>query len=403
MMDLAIVGGGAAGIAAATAARERGLSAIILEASDRIGGRAFTVGWQHLGLDLGATWLHSASRNPLVHLAESLGVEIDRSPSRWREQFRELGFSKAEQAQSRRAMEAFLDRLRDLPPEDDRANDALEANGEWNGSLEAFSGYLNGTGLANVSAQDFLAYWDASGDENWRVPKGLGTLISFLGAGLDIRTGFRVQKVDVSAANVRLIGEAGILETERAIIAVPTSILARGDIAFTPEVDDKLHAASQLPLGHVEKLFLEVPDPESFPDGGHLMGNPRSADTGSYMLRPLGLPVIEGFFGGDWLERLEPADIAARAREELGKLLGSDFAAKLSVVAQSDWRRHAFICGSYSFAKPGQHGARAELGAPVNERLAFAGEACSDIDYATVHGAWASGRAAVAQLFGETK
>jgi monoamine oxidase len=212
-----------------------------------------------------------------------------------------------------------------------------------------------------------------------------------------------VQKVDVSAANVRLIGETGILEAGRAIIAVPTSILARGDIAFTPEVDDKLHAASQLPLGHVEKLFLEVPDPESFPDGDHLMGNPRSADTGSYMLRPLGLPVIEGFFGGDWLERLEPADIAARAREELGKLLGSDFAAKLSVVAQSDWRRHAFICGSYSFARPGQHGARAELGAPVNERLAFAGEACSDIDYATVHGAWASGRAAVAQLFGETK
>jgi monoamine oxidase len=403
MVDLAIVGGGAAGIAAATEARERRLSTVILEASDRIGGRACTVDWQFHALDLGATWLHSADRNPLVPLAEKLDVAIDRSPSRWREQFREIGFSKAEQAQSRAAMEAFLDRLRQLPTGDDRASDALEPGDEWNGSLEALSGFLNGTGLANVSAADFMAYWDASGDENWRVPRGLGTLIGLLGAGLDVKTGFRVQRVEVSASKVRLSGDNGILEAAHAIIAVPTTVLARGEIDIAPQVDDRLHAASQLPLGHVEKLFLGLSDTQAFPGGGHLMGDPRKPETGSYMLRPLGLPVIEAFFGGDWLQGLEPADIAVRGREELGKLLGSDFAAKLSVVAQSDWRRHAFICGSYSFARPGQHGARAELGAPVNERLAFAGEACSDIDYATVHGAWASGRAAVAQLFGETK
>jgi monoamine oxidase len=207
----------------------------------------------------------------------------------------------------------------------------------------------------------------------------------------------------VASSCVRLSGENGTLEAARAIIAVPTTVLARGEIAFTPNFDEKLHAASQLPLGHVEKLFVELPDPESFPDGGHLMGSPRSAQTGSYMLRPLGFPVIEGFFGGDWLKEADPEDLVTKAREELGELLGFDFAANLRVVAHSDWRRHPYICGSYSFAKPGQHGARAELRSPVNDRLAFSGEACSDIDYATVHGAWASGRAAVAQLFGETR
>jgi monoamine oxidase len=401
VIDVAVVGGGAAGIAAATEAREHGLSAVILEASDRIGGRAWAVDWRDHALDLGATWLHSAKRNPLVPFAKSMGLALDRAPSRWRDQFHDLGFSKEEQAQSRTALEGFLDRLRNLPAGRDRASDALKPDGEWNGYVNAISGYLNGAGLAQVSARDFIAYWDASGDENWRVPLGMGNFVGLLGKHMELRTGVRVQRVDVLAANTRLTSDRGTVEARHVVIAVPTSVLARGEIAFAPAVDDKLHAASQLPLGHVEKAFFELPDVSSYPDGGHLIGNPRSADTGSYMLRPLGMPVIEGFFGGDWLNGLHPRDVAEKGREELGRLLGSDFARKLRPIAQSDWQRHPFICGSYSFARPGAHGARAALAEPVNERLAFAGEACSETDYATVHGAWTSGIAAVQSLCGK--
>ena len=113
------------------------------------------------------------------------------------------------------------------------------------------------------------------------------------------------------------------------------------------------------------------------------------------------MPLVEVFFGGDWLEDVDAEGLAAKTREELGHLLGADFARSLSPVAYSDWKRHAFIRGSYSFARPGQHGARAALAAPVDGPLAFAGEACSETDFATVHGAWRSGQAAVAQLFGD--
>jgi monoamine oxidase len=400
MIEVAIVGGGAAGIAAARLARELGIEAVILEASDRVGGRTHTIGWQNCALDLGATWLHSADRNPLVPLAEQVGIAIDRAPTPWRNQFQDLGYSKDEQAASWAAVEAFAERLRSGPP-GDVASNALEPGNEWNGFLEALNGYLNGTGLTHTSAADFIAYWDGSDSSNWRLPRGYGALLSALAEKLDVRTGQIVRRVDWTGSAVRLIVDTGVVEARRAIIAVPTNVLASGDIEFTPALDDRLHAASQLPLGRVEKLFLASSEPESVPATAHLIGNPRSAETGSYMLRPLGMPVIEGFFGGDWLNGVDGDDLAAKAREELGALLGSDFARKLSPIAYSDWKNHAFIRGSYSYARPGEHRARAALCAPVDGPLAYAGEACSDSDYATVHGAWQSGQAAFAQLFSE--
>ena len=59
-LDLIIVGAGSAGIAAGCAARARGLSVLLLEARDRLGGRAHTsdCGTAY-ALDLGCKWLHS--------------------------------------------------------------------------------------------------------------------------------------------------------------------------------------------------------------------------------------------------------------------------------------------------------------------------------------------------------
>jgi len=399
---LAIVGAGTAGIAAARESRKRGLETIILEASDRLGGRVQTIDWQGSKLDLGATWMHSASRNPLARLAEGLGVAIDQAPTPWRNQYENLGYSQQEQAESWAAMEAFADRLRAGPP-GDRAREALEPGNEWNGFLEALNGYLNGTSLAKTSAADFIAYWDSSEKGNWRLPGGYGALLAALADGLDVRTDCVVRRVEWSVGGVRLITDSGTVEARHAIVAVPTDRLASGTIAFSPALDDRLHAAAQLPLGRVEKLFLSSTDPDSVPLNAHLIGNPRSADTGSYMLRPLGLPVVEGFYGGDWLENLDEDDLEAKARDELGSLLGSHFARKLSGIAYSDWKERRFILGSYSYARPGQHSARKALRASVDGPLAFAGEACSDRDYATVHGAWASGIAAVEQLFGKAE
>ena len=72
--DLAIIGAGSAGIAAAKTARALGLETVLLEASHRIGGRGYTEAFAPgIAFDLGCHWMHSASLNPYVAIADSFG------------------------------------------------------------------------------------------------------------------------------------------------------------------------------------------------------------------------------------------------------------------------------------------------------------------------------------------
>jgi monoamine oxidase len=58
------------------------------------------------------------------------------------------------------------------------------------------------------------------------------------------------------------------------------------------------------------------------------------------------------------------------------------------------WGADPFARGSYSYALPEEADKRAVLAAPVDDRLFFAGEACSSHDFSTAHGAYRTGIAA---------
>ena len=146
-VDVVIVGAGAAGIAAARRLKTSRLSAIVLEATARVGGRAWTCDVAGLPLDLGCGWLHSADRNPWTGIAEAAGFAVDRRTPAWGKQYCDLGFSQEEQAAARRAFAALQQRMTTAPPASDCAADVLEPEGEWNDYLHAMSGFINGAGL----------------------------------------------------------------------------------------------------------------------------------------------------------------------------------------------------------------------------------------------------------------
>src|SRR4029079_6320140 len=64
-VDVAIIGAGAAGLGAANALRNSGLSIIVLEARGRVGGRAHTIQPAPDGtFDVGWRWAHSVHTQP---------------------------------------------------------------------------------------------------------------------------------------------------------------------------------------------------------------------------------------------------------------------------------------------------------------------------------------------------
>jgi monoamine oxidase len=395
--EVVVIGAGAAGIAAARRLKDRGRHVLLVEAMARVGGRAHTVMAGGYHLDLGAGWLHSAERNPLAILAETCGAAVDRSPAAWGRQLRNLGFPVADQRAAWEAFATLEQALHNDPPADDRAGSGIARDHPWRGYIDMISGALNGAELDCVSARDFLCYEDYSSDRNWRLPGGYGSLVADSAEGLAIALGTRVTAIDDRGRRVAIATDRGRIEAGAAIVAVPTTILARGGIAFPDGADDHLHAAACLLLGRVDKLFLALADCDAVPPEAHLVGNPHTAETGSYYLRPFGRPVIECFYGGIIARQLEEEGDAGRAAfalQELAALLGGDIAGKLTPLAGSWWHKEPSIGGAYSYALPGHADKRAVLARPVNERLVFAGEACSAHDFTTVHGAWASGIAA---------
>jgi monoamine oxidase len=179
-------------------------------------------------------------------------------------------------------------------------------------------------------------------------------------------------------------------------------MLAREVLRFSPALPDKLAAAAKLPLGLDDKFFLHVEHADDLPVETRIFGA-RDRSTGTYQLRPFGRPVIECYFGGSLARELEAEGGDAFARlavDQLAAHLGADIRKRLAPIFGSAWGRDPWALGAYSYARPGDAGAREVLAETVDERLFFAGEACSVNDYSTAHGAYRTGETAAEAVLG---
>ena len=393
--DIVIIGGGAAGIGAARTLAASGRSALLLEASSRLGGRAWTVEIGGYRLDLGCGWLHSGDRNSWTKIAEEAGVAVDRRPARWGVQYRNLCFSPDEQKAARAAFAAWIERLTDAPPPSDRAADALPEGDEWNGYVQAIGGFISGAPLERISVSDYLAYDSAATDVNLRAPDGYGDLIvASLPYAVTPRLSTPVEGIELDPQGVAVRTRNGAVLARAAIVTVSTAVLAAGAIRLPNALDPWREAAGFLPLGRNEKLFLEVVGKNPFAPETHELGNPRDAMTAAYYILPFGRNVIECFFGSEGALMIEENGPAAGfdfAVGELAALFGTRVRRSLRPLVASSWSRTTRIGGAYSYALPGQAAARQRLAQPFEDRLFFAGEATNGHDFSTAHGAHDSG------------
>ncbi len=412
-VDVVVIGAGAAGLAAAARLRDAGRNALVLEASGRAGGRAWTAYPQELGgvwFDMGAVWLHAAERNPLVPIAQALGHKLLRADELRRERTfigsrlaTDAELADYEAAWSRFECAAAALLRPEMPDVPLSAVARSLPDDPWAATIEAWEGPVIDAADADRLS---LADWHANvlNGSNLVPEGGIGAFVAGLAGGLDVR-------LDTPARRVRWGGpvtietDHGSIAAGSCIVTVSTGVLAAGGIAFDPplpsRVQDCLHG---LPMGLAMKVALRATGADRLDLPMHCSVNRRVERSGEPLMPfqcwPYGRDYVQGWIGGSMAWELARAgDDAAVdfALGELRRLFGGRadrlFAGGTRLVTH--WDADPFVRGAYAYARPGCAGARAALAEPLaGGRLIFAGEACNTPFAGTVGGAWLSGVAA---------
>ena len=398
-LDVVVVGAGAAGLVAARELAGAGLAVRMLEARDRVGGRAWTDRETFaLPIDRGCAWLHAADHNPWTKYARAQGFAVlERSPN-WRQWLGGQRVSASLRARLdadwERAIEAITTAARagrDVP-----ASTVVPADLEFRRLFDATMSRWMGVDPPELSTADFAASEDS--DVNWSVPDGLGAVVATAARGLDVVLNCPVTAIDWSGPGVRVTSTGGTLECDAVIVTVPTPLLARGEPRFVPALPARYDEAfAGLALGVANKVFFEL-EPGALPLEGTV--NFVGSESGpSFTMRPAGQELLLAYFGGRQARDLEAdGGLETAAREELVRLFGATIARRIRRSTSTAWASDPWARGSYSAARPGCAHRRLVLAEPVAERVFFAGDACVVDTFGAINGAWDSAVAAARRI-----
>lgn len=398
--DVAVIGAGAAGLAAGLTLQASGKSFIVLEARDRIGGRAFT-DTTSLGLpfDMGAHWLHAAAQNPFTTIADRLGFAYNSRIS-WADVVRFGKGGPLPDPVQEEAIDDIVDVLERLPNavDDVAFSNFLEPGNRWNPLMNHIIGQITSHDPADCSTLDYSRYVEDGGD--YPVENGYGALVARNAAGLPVTLSTPVTRIDWSGPQVRVETQRGTLTASTVILALPVNVLIAGSVRFDPALPpDLVEALHDCPMGVSEKLAILLDRPiEGF---GHIYGDVIFSDPAkrpfNLHLNPFGRPLIVSHMGGSYgaeMEKLSDADMMALAMEALVEAFGASMRNRVARTLRTHWASDPFTLGGYSHAKPGKAASRLRFAEPVGDRIVLAGEHCSIPFFSTVHGAHLSGMAA---------
>jgi monoamine oxidase len=367
--DVAIVGAGVAGLAAARALMAAGKTVQVIEARERIGGRAFTDSGLGFPFDHGAQFLEAGA------LDKALGGK--------------------RMTQSRQALALGS---KQLSPEDYARYEkvSLELQHKAEEVAKAIPGIDPWTVIRPKDKLEVLAIVGLTHrtifDPGPFSAEGLGTLVARFGARVPVKLGTRVVRIDSTGKQVLLVTTAGELKARAAIVTVPVGVLAAG-FGFAPPLAaprrEAIAAARTAPYIKVAvALSRRVVDT---PDNARLLALNAAGKAVDLLLRPYGREAAILFLSGEAAAELEAKGASAAgafALTALAELAGKEVRTAYVGAQSTRWGLDPFARGAWP-AKP-----LPVLAEPHHDRVFFAGDAT---DNGRLSGAYTSGLRAAEQ------
>ena len=397
--DVIVVGAGTAGLSAAKSLQEAGLEVAVLEAAAHVGGRCITdTSTFAMPFDRGGSWLHSGQINPLAEIAEESGLHLHKKHWEWERVFaQDRILNEQETVEYTRYQEAMWENINSIGLNGgaDTSIEEVLPTSPHKSTAKHWVPQMLGGDADVTSTADVTRYADAEGD--WLVSGGLGAFIKTLHSSVTVELNCPVSRIDYSGSGVQATTPKGVVSANYLISTVSTGVLSAETLEFTPALPNKkLQAISELPNGLLNKIGIDL-DPnwnevwEGYTADYHKEGEEFCTLLFGFFNTSLAIGFTSGRFAV-LLEKEGPGSATEFCLQGLRSLFGNDVTKYVRRTTETAWQSDPTTCGSYSYALPGCADARTVLAEPVADRLFFAGEATIPSAYATVHGAYLSGK-----------
>lgn len=428
IFDVAILGGGVAGLSAAGELTRRGRAVLLLEARDRLGGRILTRDGPpgQPRIELGAEFIHGCSDHiwRVIRSARLATHEI--TGEAWCHRDGSLGscnyFAQVaqllEELPSRGPDISFLQFL----------NSRRDFTAQQRNRALRFVQHFHAADPARISVRSLLGQVEfddhIESDRLFRILNGYDTVVEVLRRRIlprrfQLELSAQVTSVQWRAGDVRIVardtatGTRREFRARRAIVTLPLGVLQSRSVRFHPSLTAKRAALHGLRMGAVIRVSLQMTPhfwrryvlrQNGVPKFAFLFAEAGEFPTW-WTQSPRRDPLLTGWSAGPTAERLSHRSEAAvrqRALLALSRTLRVPVTQIENEVVNfffHDWQADPFALGAYSYTVVGGQRASEQLAKPLRGTLFFAGEAtAANGQGGTVHGAIESGRRAAQQV-----